>query len=43
MASASSRGTEENLLEVKKKEVEQINHGYDDDRKRYLELTKKGK
>jgi hypothetical protein len=34
---------EENLLEVKKKEAEQINHRYDDDKKRYLELTRKGK
>jgi hypothetical protein len=34
---------EENLLDVKKKESEQINHRYDDDKKRYLELTKKGK
>jgi len=34
---------EENLLDVKKKEAEQINHRYDDDKKRFLELTKKGK
>jgi hypothetical protein len=34
---------EENLLDVKKKEAEQINHRYDDDKKRFLELTRKGK
>ena len=34
---------EEGLLDVKKKEVEQINHRYDDDKKRFLDLTRKGK
>src|SRR5689334_12927716 len=38
----SELSAEENLLAVKKKETEQINHRYDDDKKRYLELTKKG-
>jgi hypothetical protein len=31
---------QENLLEVKKKEVESINAKYDEDKKRFLELTK---
>jgi hypothetical protein len=34
---------QENLLAVKKKEAETINARYDDDKKRYVELTKKGK
>ena len=32
--------TQEQLLAAKKREVEQINGRYDDDKKRYLELTK---
>lgn len=39
----SELGVEENLLAVKKKETDQINQRYDEDKKRYLELTKKGK
>ena len=31
------------LLALKRKEAESINHRYDDDKKRYLELTGKGK
>ena len=34
--------TQEQLLAAKKKEVEQINARYDDDKKRYSELTKSG-
>ena len=33
---------QEDLLAAKKKDVEQINARYDDDKKRYLELTKGG-
>lgn len=32
--------TQENLMDKKKKEVDQINARYDDDKKRYVELTK---
>ena len=35
--------TQQDLLAKKKREVEQINGRYDDDKKRYSELTKKGK
>ena len=46
-ANAASIDTEmkaqEGLLAAKRKEAEAINHRYDDDRKRYVELTKKGK
>jgi len=34
--------TQQDLLAAKKKEVDQINARYDDDKKRYLELTKGG-
>jgi Domain of unknown function (DUF4124) len=34
---------QESLLAAKKKEAEAINHRYDDDKKRYADLTKKGK
>jgi len=34
--------TQEQLLAAKKKEVDQINARYDDDKKRYIELTKGG-
>jgi hypothetical protein len=34
--------TQEQLLAAKKKEVDQINARYDDDKKRYVELTKGG-
>jgi len=35
-----SIGTQENLLSQKKKEVDSINAKYDEDKKRYIELTK---
>ncbi|MGQ0512157.1 MAG: DUF4124 domain-containing protein [Betaproteobacteria bacterium] len=35
-----SIGTQENLLAQKKKEVDSINAKYDEDKKRYIELTK---
>ncbi|MEO8145572.1 MAG: hypothetical protein ABI654_15290 [Betaproteobacteria bacterium] len=34
---------QESLLAAKKKEADAINHRYDEDKKRYAELTKKGK
>jgi hypothetical protein len=34
---------QEGLLAVKKKEADSINHRFDDDKKRYAELTRKGK
>jgi Domain of unknown function (DUF4124) len=34
---------QENLLAVKKREADAINHRYDDDKKRYAELTRKSK
>lgn len=37
---AFSIGTQENLLGQKKKEVDSINAKYDEDKKRYIELTK---
>jgi len=37
---AFSIGTQENLLAQKKKEVDSINAKYDEDKKRYIELTK---
>jgi len=37
---AFSIGTQENLLVQKKKEVDSINAKYDEDKKRYIELTK---
>lgn len=40
---AFSIGTQENLLAQKKKEVDSINAKYDEDKKRYIELTKGSK